>query len=137
MIWKPWRQSRLLLSDDVEDGVDQLCAFGAVPLAQLLPASPAGDNVVRSEELREWACAAGVHGPRLHVQDCRVMSAGSFVVDDHDFLGVLAELEHGEGSVVRFDDGVGRLRRWTAEKVSVFLEIKSVPTGAGSSPRGG
>ena len=84
MIWKPWRQSRLLLSDDVEDGVDQLCAFGVVALSPVVACtSLAEDEVVRSEELSEWACADGVHGSRFQVhQDCArdIASAGSFVV---------------------------------------------------------
>jgi len=35
-----------------------------------------------------------------------------FVVNDHDFVGVLHELMDGEGGVVRLNDGVGNLWRW-------------------------
>ena len=34
----------------------------------------------------------------------------SFVIDDHNFIGVLNELMDGEGGVVRLDNGIGNLR---------------------------
>ncbi len=36
----------------------------------------------------------------------------SLVVDDHYFVGVLYQLVHGEGRVVRFNNGVGNLGGW-------------------------
>mmetsp|Transcript_6673 Transcript_6673/g.12207 ORF Transcript_6673/g.12207 Transcript_6673/m.12207 type:complete len:269 (+) Transcript_6673:1010-1816(+) len=34
------------------------------------------------------------------------------VIDDHDLIGVLNELMHGEGGIVRLDDGIRHLWRW-------------------------
>jgi len=47
-------------------------------------------------------------GSELECSEADVVK--SFVVDDHDFVGVLDQLVDGEGSVVWFNDGVGHLR---------------------------
>merc|ERR1711868_216073 len=73
-----------LLPNDVKDGVDQLNTLGVVTLCPVVTStSLAEDEVVRAEELTEWASADGVHGTRPEVhQDSagHVAASGSLVV---------------------------------------------------------
>lgn len=52
-----------LLSDDVEDGVDQLSTLGVVTLGPVVTSSSlTEDEVIGSEELTERTSSDGVHG---------------------------------------------------------------------------
>jgi proteasome assembly chaperone (PAC2) family protein len=84
-----------LLTDDVEDGVDELSTLGVVALGPVVTGtSLTEDEVVGSEELTEWASTDGVHGAWLQVHEDgtgNVTATGGFVVVDVDSL----ELEVG------------------------------------------
>jgi len=83
------------LSDDVEDGIDELGSFGVMSLGPVVTGSGLSeDEVVWSEELSEWSSSDGVHGTWLKIhQDGSwdVSSSGGLVVIDVDSL----ELEVG------------------------------------------
>ena len=56
------------LSDDVEDGVDELSTFGVMALSPVVTGTRLSeDEVVWSEELAEWSSADGVHGTWLKI----------------------------------------------------------------------
>ena len=84
-----------LLTDDVEDGVDELSTFGVVTLGPVVTGtSLTEDEVVGSEELTEGASTDGVHGAGLEVHKDsagNVTATGGFVEVDVDAL----ELEVG------------------------------------------
>lgn len=76
------------LSDDVQDGVDQLGSFSVVSLGPVVSGSGLSeDEVVWSEELSEWSGSDGVHGTWLQVHEdgsWDVSSSGGLVVVDVD-----------------------------------------------------
>ena len=78
------------LSDDIEDGVDELGTFGVMTLGPVVTGtSLSEDEVVWSEELTEWSSSDGVHGSWFEIhEDCSwdVSTSGSFVVIDVDSL---------------------------------------------------
>jgi len=79
-----------LLSNDIEDGVDQFSTFGVVTLGPVVTSTGlTEDEVVWSEELTEWASSDGVHGTwfKIH-QDGSwdISSTGGLVVVDIDSL---------------------------------------------------
>ena len=84
-----------LLTDDVEDGVDELSTFGVVTLGPVVTGtSLAEDEVVWSEELTERTSTDGVHGAWLEVHEDgagHVAATSSLVVVHIDSL----ELEIG------------------------------------------
>merc|ERR1719291_44284 len=84
-----------LLTDDVEDGVDELSTFGVVTLGPVVTGTGlTEDEVVGSEELTEGTSTDGVHGAGLEVHKDGtgdVTATGGFVVVDVDSL----ELEVG------------------------------------------
>ena len=93
-----------LLPHAVEDGVDELGAFGVVSLGPVVPRSGlTEDEVVWAESLSEGPCSDAVHGAGLEVDEDGardVLAAGSLVVVDVDAL----ELEVGVAGV-----GAGRV----------------------------
>ena len=78
------------LSDDIEDGVDELSTLGVVTLGPVVTGtSLAEDEVVRAEELTEGAGTDGVHGTGLEVHEDGagdVATAGGLVVVHVDAL---------------------------------------------------
>merc|ERR1719230_709865 len=59
-----------LLTHDIEHGVDELGTLGVVTLGPVVTGTGlAEDEVVRAEELTEWASADRVHGTRLEVHE--------------------------------------------------------------------
>ena len=83
------------LSDDIEDGVDELSTLGVVTLGPVVTGtSLSEDEVVWSEELTEWSSSNGVHGSWLEIHEdgsWDVSTSCGFVVVDIDSL----ELEIG------------------------------------------
>merc|ERR1719326_124712 len=83
------------LSDDIEDGVNELSSLGVVTLGPVVTGtSLSEDEVVWSEELTEWSGSDGVHGSWLKIHEdgsWDVSSTGSFIVVHIDSL----ELEIG------------------------------------------
>merc|ERR1712100_734021 len=79
-----------LLTDDVEDGVDELSTLGVVTLGPVVTGtSLTEDEVVGSEELTEWTGTDGVHGAWLEVHKDgtgNVTATSSLVVVDVDSL---------------------------------------------------
>merc|ERR1719331_34440 len=84
-----------LLSDNIEDGVDELSTFGVVALGPVVSStSLSEDEVVWSEELSEWSGSDGVHGAWLKIHEhgsWDVTASSGFIVVDVDSL----ELEVG------------------------------------------
>jgi len=89
-----------LLTDDVEDGVDELSTFGVVTLGPVVTGTGLSeDEVVGAEELTEGTGTDGVHGTGLEIHKDGagdVTATGGFVVVNVDAL----QLEVGV-SVVR------------------------------------
>jgi len=83
------------LSDDIEDGVDELGTFGVVTLGPVVTGTGLSENeVVGSEELTEGSGSDGVHGSWLKIHEDsagNVTATSSFVIVDVDSL----ELEIG------------------------------------------
>ena len=83
------------LSDDIEDGVDELGTLGVVTLGPVVTGTGLSeDEVVWSEELTEWSSSDGVHGSWLKIHEdgsWDVSSTSGLVVVDVDSL----ELEIG------------------------------------------
>jgi hypothetical protein len=51
------------LSNDIEDGIDELGSFGVMSLGPVVTGTGLSeDEVVWSEELSEWSSSNGVHG---------------------------------------------------------------------------
>ena len=77
-----------LLTDNIEDGVDELSTFGVVTLGPVVTGtSLTEDEVVWSEELTEWTGTDGVHGAWLKIHkdgSWDVTATGGFVVVDVD-----------------------------------------------------
>ena len=84
-----------LLTDDVEDGVDELSTFGVMTLGPVVTGTGLSeDEVVGSEELTERSSTDGVHGAWLKIHEDGtgdVSATGGLVVVDVDSL----ELEIG------------------------------------------
>ena len=78
------------LSDDIEDGVDELGTLGVVTLGPVVTGTSLSENeVVWSEELTEWSSSDGVHGSWFEIHEdgsWDVSSTGGFVVVDIDSL---------------------------------------------------
>ena len=83
------------LSDDVEDGVDELSTFGVMTLGPVVTGTGLSeDEVVWSEELSEWSSSDGVHCSWFEIHEdgsWDVSSSGGFVIVNVDSL----ELEIG------------------------------------------
>jgi len=83
------------LSDDIEDGVDELSTLGVVTLGPVVTGtSLAEDEVVGAEELTERSSTDGVHGAGLKIHEDgtgNITSTGGLVVVHIDAL----ELEVG------------------------------------------
>jgi len=83
------------LSDDIEDGIDELGSLGVMTLGPVVTGTGLSeDKVVRSEELTERSGSDGVHGSWLKIHEdgsWDVSSTGGLVVVDIDSL----ELEIG------------------------------------------
>ena len=83
------------LTDNIEDGVDELGTLGVVTLGPVVTGtSLSEDEVVWSEELTEWAGSDGIHGSWLKIHEdgsWDVSATSGFVVLDVDSL----ELEIG------------------------------------------
>jgi hypothetical protein len=79
-----------LLSDDVEDGVDELGTLGVVTLGPVVAsAGLTEDEIVRAEKLTEGASTDGVHGARFEVHEDGagdVTTAGGLIKVDVDAL---------------------------------------------------
>merc|ERR1711907_307362 len=79
-----------LLSDDIEDGVDELSSLGVVPLGPVVSGTGLSEHeVVGSEELTERSGSDGVHGTWLKIHEdgsWDVSSSGGLVVVDVDSL---------------------------------------------------
>merc|ERR1712072_657943 len=78
------------LTDDIEDGVDELGTFGVVTLGPVVTGTGLSeDEVVGSEELSEGSSTDGVHGSGLEIHEDGagdVASTGGFVVVNVDSL---------------------------------------------------
>mmetsp|Transcript_52658 Transcript_52658/g.60242 ORF Transcript_52658/g.60242 Transcript_52658/m.60242 type:complete len:429 (-) Transcript_52658:3488-4774(-) len=78
------------LSDDIEDGVDQLSTFGVVTLSPVISSTSLSENeVIGSEETTERSSTDGIHGSGFQVhQDGSgdISSTSSFVVENVDSL---------------------------------------------------
>ena len=78
------------LSDDIEDGVDELGTFGVMTLGPVVTGTGLSeDEGVRSEKLTEWASSDGVHGSWFEIHEdgsWDVSTTGSFVEVDVDSL---------------------------------------------------
>ena len=58
------------LSDDIEDGVDELSTFSVMTLGPVVTGTGLSeDEVVWSEELTEWASSDGVHGSWFDIHE--------------------------------------------------------------------
>jgi len=79
-----------LLSDDIEDGVNELGSLGVVTLGPVVTGTGlTEDEVVWSEELTEWSGSDGVHGTWLKIHkdgSWDITATGGFVVVDVDSL---------------------------------------------------
>ena len=78
------------LSDDIEDGVDELSSLGVMTLGPVVSSTGLSeDEVVWSEELSEWSSSDGVHGSWLKIHEdgsWDVSSSGGLVVVNVDSL---------------------------------------------------
>merc|ERR1711988_1657571 len=78
------------LSDNIENGVNELSTFGVVTLSPVVTGSGLSeDEVVWSEELTEWSSSDGVHGSWLKIHEdgsWDVSSTSGLVVVDVDSL---------------------------------------------------
>ena len=83
------------LSDNIEDGVDELGSLGVMTLGPVVTGTGLSeDEVIGSEELTEWSGSDGVHGSWLEIHEdgsWDVSSTSGLVVVDVDSL----ELEIG------------------------------------------
>jgi len=79
-----------LLSDDIEDGVDELSSLSVVTLGPVVTGTSLSENeVVWSEELTEWSSSNGVHGSWLEIHkdgSWDITATSGFVVVDIDSL---------------------------------------------------
>jgi proteasome assembly chaperone (PAC2) family protein len=79
-----------LLTDDVEDGVDELGTFGIVTLGPVVTGTGlTEDEVVGTEELTEGTSTDGVHGAGLKIHEDGtgdITATSGFVIVDVDPL---------------------------------------------------
>jgi hypothetical protein len=79
-----------LLSDDIEDGVDELGTLGVMTLGPVVTGTGlTEDEVVWSEELTEWSSSYGVHGTWFEIHkdsSWNVSSTSGFVKVDVNSL---------------------------------------------------
>ena len=79
-----------LLSDNIEDGVDELGSLGVMALGPVVTGTGLSeDKVIGSEELTEWSGSDGIHGSWLEIHEdgsWDVSSSGGLVVVDVDSL---------------------------------------------------
>merc|ERR1712100_857089 len=100
------------LTDNIEDGVDELSTFGVVTLGPVVTGtSLSEDEVIGSEELSERSGSDGVHGSGLEIHEDGsgdVTATGGFVAVDVDSLkleiGVTVVGTGGVNSVLVGDD---------------------------------
>merc|ERR1711939_888540 len=101
-----------LLTDDIEDGVDEFSTFGVVTLGPVVTGtSLSEDEVVWSEELTEWSSSDGVHGSWFEIHEDSagdIASTGGLIVVNVDSLklevGVSVVRSGGVNSVFIGDD---------------------------------
>jgi len=78
------------LSDNIEDGVDELGSLGVMTLGPVVTGTSLSENkVIGSEELTEWSGSDGIHGSWLEIHEdgsWDVSSSGGLVVVDVDSL---------------------------------------------------
>ena len=78
------------LSNDIEDGVDELGSLGVMTLGPVVTGTGLSeDKVIGSEELTEWSGSDGVHSSWLEINEdgsWDVSSSGGLVVVDVDSL---------------------------------------------------
>ena len=83
------------LTDDIEDGVDELGTFCVMALSPVVTGtSLSEDKVIRAEKLTEWSSTDGIHSAWLQIHENGtgdVSSSSCLVVVDVDSL----ELEIG------------------------------------------
>merc|ERR1712232_395323 len=77
-----------LLSDDIEDGVDQFSPFSVMTFSPVVSSTGlTEDEVVWSEKLSKWTSSDGVHGAwfKIHKDSSwNISTTGSFIVVDVD-----------------------------------------------------
>ena len=124
------------LSDNVEDGVDELSSFGVVTLGPVVSGSSLSeDEVVWSEELSEWSSSDGVHGSWFEIHEngsWDVTSSGGLVVVNVDSLqlevGVSVVGSSWVNSVFVRDDfpefGTNLVTALTSLNVNDFSHVK-------------
>jgi len=126
------------LSDNIEDGVDELGSLGVMTLGPVVTGTGLSeDEVIWSEELTEWSSSDGVHGSWLEIHEdgsWDVSSSGGLVVVNVDSL----ELEIGitvigtgwVNSVLVGDDlpelGTDLVTALTSLDVNDFSHLKSL-----------
>jgi len=126
------------LSNDIEDGVDELGSLGVMTLGPVVTGTGLSeDEVIWSEELTEWSSSDGVHGSWLKIHEdgsWDVSSSGGLVVVNVDSL----ELEIGitvigtgwVNSVLIRDDlpelGTDLVTALTSLDVNDFSHLKSL-----------
>jgi hypothetical protein len=101
-----------LLTDDIEDGVNELSTFGVVTLGPVVTGTRLAENeVVWAEELTESTGAHGVHGSWLKIDENgtwnEATTGGLVVVDVHTFeleIGVAFVRTSGGDAVFVGDD---------------------------------
>ena len=78
------------LSDNIEDGVDELGSLGVMTLGPVVTGTGLSeDKVIGSEELTEWSGSDGIHSSWLEIHEdgsWDVSSSGGLVVVDVDSL---------------------------------------------------
>ena len=96
-----------LLTDGVENGINQLSTLGVVTLSPVVTSAGLAENeVVGPEQLTEWACTDGVHGTGLEIYEDStwdITSAGGLIVVNVDTL----DLEFGISAI--FTAGVNAM----------------------------
>ena len=78
------------LSDNIENGVDELSSFCVVALSPVVSSTRlTEDEIVRSEDLTEWARSDRVHGAGLKIDEdgsWNIFTTSSLIVVDVDAL---------------------------------------------------
>ena len=125
-----------LLSDNIEDGVDELSTLGVVTLGPVVTStSLTEDEVVGSEELTEWGGSDGVHGTWLEIHEdgsWDISATGGLVEVDVDSLkleiGVAVVGTSGVDAVLVGDDlpelGTDLVTALTTLDVNDFSHLK-------------
>lgn len=112
-----------LLANNVEDGVNELCALRVVTLCPVVTgAALTEDEVVGTEEVAEGTRADGVHGSRLEINEDGtrdILVRADFVVVDVDALElevVVALIETIRLDAVLIRDDLPELGTYACEK---------------------